>query len=86
MNQTEFIFQTFDEAISVHKKLFEIMRNNGVVTYADLHIAANKEYNKKDIEYFNYGWTNLWYSKVEPYDDDGNWILRMPKMEHFKYI
>lgn len=79
---TEFIFETFDEAMNVHKKLFEIRRNNGFVTCADLYLLAHnvKGPYLSDI-YNNHGWTNLWNVKVEPYDEDGNWVLKMPQIQ-----
>ena len=42
--ETEFIFESFDEAMAVHKKLFNIMREKGFVTYADLHSLRLDQY------------------------------------------
>lgn len=82
-SQTEFIFGTFDEAMNVHKKLFEIIREKGFVTYADLYFLINKEETLCKEKWTNYGWTKLWGSKVEPIDDciNGYWVLRMPKIK-----
>lgn len=76
----EIIFETFDEAMNVHTRLFEIMRNNGIVTCADLYKVSNEKYETSDPEYYKYGWTNLWGSKVEPFGYNGYWVLRLPEI------
>ena len=82
--ETEFIFESFDEAMVVHKKLFNIMREKGLVTYADLHSLYTKEHTNCKDEWLNYGWTNIWGAVVEPADNyiNGNWRLKLPKMKH----
>lgn len=82
----EFIFKSFDEAMNVHKKLFEIRREKGYVTYADLYILIHPNESNCKKSYSRYGWTNLWQTKVEPYDDyiDGVWILKMPSIKLIK--
>lgn len=79
--QNLLIFETFDEAMNVHRKLFEIMRNNHVVTYADVISIISEEEVVFHDDFYKYGWTNLFNSKVEPYGDNFEWILRMPKMK-----
>lgn len=82
MDEREFIFDTFDEAMNIHRELFKRRRLHGVVTCADIFCLrhANEEIVVPDILY-SHGWTNLWGSKVEPYGDDGQWILKMPPMK-----
>ena len=76
-NLIKFAFKSFDEAINVQKQLFKICRAKGYVTFADLFFLTHDDeeeralINSKDI-YHNFGWTNLWSSKVEPLDDYAN--------------
>lgn len=78
MKSEEFIFETFDEAMDIHKNIFKLLRENGFVTLADLHYTMNKSDVFPD-DFYDHGWTNLIYAKIEPYY--GRWVLTMPKME-----
>lgn len=82
---TDFIFETFEEAINVHRKLFELGRKKHFVTYADLYKMTNKVEDDKVLPdiYENHGWTNLWHIKLEPYDKT-RWILRLPEIKLIK--
>lgn len=83
----EFIFETFDEAMNVHKKLFEMLRENGVIPYVDLYSLVYKDDVINHPLYCNIGWTNIWCAKVEPLnDEDCRWVLRMPEIEDIKNI
>ena len=75
----DFIFETFEAAMDVHTKLFEIIKKNGFVTYADLYLLVNKDVDNCKEEFHRFGWANLFYVKVEPYKDK-RWILKMPEM------
>lgn len=88
MNQTEFIFETFEEANNIHKKLFEIRRQKGYVTCADLYFLIHPDEEDCKGVYRNHGWINLWDVKVEPCDDciNGEWILKMPKVKYLNII
>ena len=84
--QIEYIFETFEEANNTLKKLFEIRRQKGYVSYADIYFLINPdEIECKDI-YKNHGWINIWDAKIEPYDGyiNGNWILKMPQIKLIK--
>lgn len=89
----EFIFETFDEAMQVHKHLFELRRKKGYVTCADLYSMVMKdevekiEICSKEI-YHNHGWTNLFEVEVEPSDKyiNGKWILKLPKAKILKNL
>lgn len=72
----EFIFRSFDDAMNIHKKMFEILKEKGAVSYEDLY-SAIYDCEINNPEYKNYGWTKLLYAKVEPYKN-GKWILKMP--------
>lgn len=79
---TEFIFETFDEALNTHKYLFKMVREQGYVSYADLYLHLHPDEKLcKDI-YHIHGWVNLWDAKVEPVEDcvNGQWILKLPKI------
>lgn len=78
MLQIDFKFDTFEEAMDVLGEMFKIMKKNKVVSYADLYSLVNK---KEPIssEYYKFGWTNLFYSKVEPYGKN-MWVIRMPEL------
>lgn len=84
----EFIFDSFDEAMKVHKKIFEICREKHYVTCADLYflLHTEDEYKLCPSTFYNHGWTNLWTSKVEPSEDmaNGNWILKLPQVKYIK--
>ena len=94
MNQTEFVFDTFEEANNVHKKLFEIRRQKGYVTCADLFALIHVDYSVEEVLnayckdlYQTHGWTDLWNVKVEPAISrkdgciNGDWILKMPQIK-----
>ena len=84
MNQDEFIFDTFDEAMKAHTNVFKLCRVQGYITYADyLKIKYNKP-RKCPSKYINYGWTHLYGSVLEPYGNEGKWILKMPKIRKIK--
>lgn len=78
MKSEEFIFETFDEAMDIHKKIFKLLRQNGFVTLADLHYLINEEEDLPE-DFYIYGWTSLIYAKIDPYY--GRWVITMPKME-----
>lgn len=75
----EFIFDSFEDAFNIHKKISQEIRQNGSMTYSKLRYEWLKEnkrsYKKK--EYDSIGWKNLWYCKIEP-NDNLNWVLKMP--------
>lgn len=74
----EFIFETFEDAFDIHRKISQEIRQNGFISYAKLRYEWLKE-NKRTFkdEYNSIGWKNLWYCKIDP-NDDYNWILKMP--------
>ena len=74
----EFIFDSFEDAFNIHKKISQEIRQNGSMTYSKLRYEWLKE-NKRSYkkEYDSIGWKNLWYSKIEP-NDNLNWVLKMP--------
>lgn len=79
---TDFIFESFDAGMKVHRKLFELIRTKGFVTYMDLLCEVYGDYETTTLEYFEYGWTNLFLAKLEPYcNDKEKWILRMPQIK-----
>ena len=91
-NTIEMVFETFDEAMDVHKKLYSLMRENKVVTCTDLYVLY-REYAKKipialsfdEVDNFSkYGWKSLWGSKVEPNINDVCWVLKMPDIEKIR--
>lgn len=71
-------FKTFDEAMDLHKKLFEILNADKVVTYADLYYLINKTYRDCPIVYYSCGWTSLMESKVRPCEDGRKWGVVLP--------
>lgn len=77
---TRFMFETFDEAMGVHKRLFDMLRENGSITYADLYSLLIPGYDLKPAHY-QYGWTSIWGAKVEPAEGyvNGEWFLSLPK-------
>lgn len=78
----EFIFDSFDAAMFVHKRLFELLRNTGIVSYADVYFMTYRNI-VADKRMYKYGWTNLFYSKVEPYEND-KWVLKLPELENIE--
>lgn len=88
--QKEFVFDEFDDAMKVHMDLFRICRENGYVTCADLRYLIKTSKNEDavvyPISYYEYGWTNLMETKLEPCDGyiNGKWVLKMPKVKLLK--
>lgn len=74
----EFIFDSFEDAFNIHKKMSQEIRQNGSMIYSKLRYEWLKE-NKRSYkkEYDSIGWKNLWYCKIEP-NDNLNWVLKMP--------
>lgn len=81
----EFIFDTFEEAMDCHKQMFKLLREDGLVRYETLYIFYTKE-RLEDERLKEYGWGNLFTSKVEPYDDNGKWLLKLPEPQKIKDI
>lgn len=77
MEEVDFIFDTFDEAMDIHGEMFKLMKKNKVVSYTDLYSLIYKEEPCEIMTKF--GWTNLFYTKVEPYVEN-KWIIRMPEL------
>lgn len=78
------VFKTFEEAMNVHKQLFQMIRENGYVTCADLRYLILED-ELLDKSYCNYGWTNLMEAKVESCNYvNGKWVLKMPKVKLLK--
>ncbi len=87
VGEVEIIFDTFDEAMTVHRKAFEMLKKTGFITYADLlYIAQNDQDAVYPDKYYQHGWYNLFYAKVEPCEDcvNGEWVLKMPKIKSLK--
>lgn len=74
----KFIFDSFEDAFNIHKKMSQEIRQNGSMTYSKLRYEWLKE-NKRSYkkEYDSIGWKNLWYCKIEP-NNNLNWVLKMP--------
>lgn len=84
-NSISFMFENLDAAMDVLKKLYEIGRKQDYVTYADLGKILSIDVVDKEI-YHNYGWTNLWESKIKPVEGyiSDDWVLILPKMKKIK--
>lgn len=81
----EFTFDSFDEAMNIHKKLFEIGRKNRYVTYADLILLIFDEDVHIPQIYYKYGWNNLIESRVE-HISKFKWVLKLPQIKLLKKI
>ena len=83
--QREFIFDELDEAMDTHKQLFELLRTDGFIAYQTLYTYVN---HKTDVHLSadDYGWDHLYGSNVEPYGDDGQWVLKMPDLKKLSTI
>lgn len=75
-------FDTFDEAMNLHKRLFEIFNNEHLVTYADVYYVLKGTYKDCPYDYYKYGWTSLMESKVRPCDDGRHWSVILPEPKH----
>lgn len=81
----EFIFKTFDEAFDVHKKIYELGRKNGFVSYGAVYMLVTKEPQviaMPKIYQIN-GWTNLTESKVVQCAD-GLWKMVLPPVQNIE--
>lgn len=74
-----FIFDTFDEAMNLHKSLFQVFNSEHLVTYADIYFILNKTYKNCPYDFYKFGWTSLMESKVRPCDDGKSWCVKLPK-------
>ena len=77
-------FETFEDAMHIHKLLFTMLRRQGSVNYCDLKYLIDTSY-KKDLLMFYPGceeveWSSLWDAKVELDQSTNNWILKMPEI------
>lgn len=74
----KFIFDSFEEAFDIHRKISQEIREKGFMSYTKLRYIWLKE-NKRTYknEYDELRWKNLWYSRIYP-NDDYNWVLEMP--------
>lgn len=91
MEEYEFIFETFDEAMNIHKQLFKLCRSKGYISCADLlSMTLKDEDSIKTVKsmdiYQTHGWTNLWDVKVEPIENGCNWVLKMPHVKMIKIV
>lgn len=74
----EFIFETFEDAFNIHRKISQEIRQNGFITYSKLRydlLKNDKRTYKKEYDFI--GWKNLWYCKIDP-NDNYEWVLKMP--------
>lgn len=80
------VFKTFEEAMDVHKQLFQLIKENGYVTCADLnYLIIDDEHRLVNEDDCNYGWTNLMETRIESCNyANGKWVLRMPKIKLLK--
>lgn len=88
MERREFMFNTFEEAMNVHKQMFDIRNQKGYVTCSDMRTLSNPKrvYRTKLNE--NRGWTVLYNSKIEQGRGRFNdkWILKMPRIRNIKNV
>jgi len=80
MERLAVIFDTFDEAMRVHKQVFTMIIDKGYVTHRDFMniIMLNNDLYKDDT-YDMYGWTYLCGTTVEEFKGD-KFIITMPEM------
>lgn len=83
MNRVARIFDNFDDAMNVHKKIFTMVIEKGYVTLRDFNNIVN---NQDEIfvgdMYDTHGWTYLCGTIVEEYKDN-KFIIVMPEMIEF---
>lgn len=77
-------FDTFEEAMHVHRLLFMMLRRQGSVNYCDLKYLVDTTY-KKDLLMFyprceEVEWSSLWDAKIELDNSNNLWILKMPEL------
>lgn len=68
-------FNTFDEAMNLHQRMFEIFNKDHIITYADVFYLLKGSYNECPYECYKCGWTTLMDSKVRPCDDGRKWAV-----------
>ena len=81
----EFVFKTFEEAMDVHRKIYDKVREHGFITCHELYCMIGFMDNERIYPsiYYTHGWTNLWEVKLGPIENcaNGTWILKMPQIK-----
>lgn len=74
------VCKTFEEAMSIHKKMFMMLREKEYVTCNEF-ITLTGYYNEEfsDSKYNFWGWYNLQDLKVEQ-DENENWYIETPEI------
>lgn len=80
MERVETVFSTFEEAMEVHKKLFEILRDKGVVYYRDYIGLIFPDDAFLLVGHEKNGWTSL-NDMTIGLRPRGKWALMMPELE-----
>lgn len=78
-----FNFRSFEEAFSIHKEMFRLVREQGYLSYADVSKLLGKEIPEKDKDsYTKFGWNNLFGVTVD-YAQTKNgvyWYIKLPDL------
>lgn len=78
--ELKFTCNTFEEAMDIHKKMFQKLREQGYVTHRDFtEICGVCKEEFMDSKYRFYGWYNLQNLKVEQ-DSNGVWCIVTPEL------
>lgn len=77
MKAKKFVFKNFEDAMTIHTRLFEMLKNEHIITQADIFHMLYQNYDSCPRNYFTTGWTSLTYSKVCP--DGRKWALLLPE-------
>ena len=78
-----FNFSSFEEAFSVHKEMFRLLKEQGYLTYADTSkILGHPIPESKKSSYFRYGWNNLFGVTVDyAQTKEGTyWYIKLPDL------
>lgn len=78
---TEFTFETFDQAFIVHREMFRKAKSKGYLTYQDLCMLIDEE--SGPFHTIEYGWTDLSQVKLIQ-NENGKWVLKIPQVENLK--
>lgn len=82
--RTDMSFLNYEDADKVQRKLLDIKRDKGIVTYADfLQVKYSSNYDYPDI-YKNHGWYSLAGMTIEFNYDSAKYYLKMPQIIYLK--
>lgn len=80
MDRVILVFNTFEDAMDFHVKIFRIGNEKGVIYHKDLFDILNVTESDELLIHDGYGWTELRDIEIQQ-DNDERWVIIMPEIE-----